>query len=412
VTTAPENLSGEIAALAAALSAERTARQQAEARASSAEALVAHLKLLIAKLRRERFGQSSERGRKLLDQLELQLEELAASAAEDEIAAAPTAGTAVHAFTRRKPARAPFPAHLPRERVVIPGPTACPCCGGKLAKLGETITETLEMVPRQWKVIQTVREKFTCRVCEKITQPPAPFHVIARARAGASLLATILYAKFGEHQPLNRQSESYAREGIELDVSTLADWVGTCTASLAPLIELIRDHVLAAEPLHGDDTTVPVLAKEKTITGRVLHPGDPAALRAALPQPGGADPNPLPEGHLDRRFRGDACRPARQGCAGPVGLDYRAAEGGLARRARALEQARSVGQALCLCVGRRHLPAGPSRRRQAMPYRGGIFVRATELHEFTGRRQAEVGDLMVAVVDIVSPMGKRAMNPR
>jgi hypothetical protein len=124
-------------------------------------------------------------------------------------------------------------------------------------------------VPRQWKVIQTVREKFTCRSCEKITQPPAPFHVIARARAGASLLAMILYAKFGEQQPLNRQSESYAREGIELDVSTLADWIGACTASLAPLIELISCHVLAAERLHADDATVPVLAKENTITGRL-----------------------------------------------------------------------------------------------------------------------------------------------
>ena len=123
----------------------------------------------------------------------------------------------------------------------------CPCCGGKLAKLGEDITETLEVVPRQWKVIQTVREKFTCRQCERITQPPAPFHVIARGRAGASLLAMILYAKFGEHQPLNRQSESYAREGVDLDVSTLADWVGACTASLTPLVELIRRHVFAAE---------------------------------------------------------------------------------------------------------------------------------------------------------------------
>ena len=131
--------------------------------------------------------------------------------------------------------RAPFPAHLPRERVVIPGPTACPCCGGKLAKLGETITETLEVVPRQWKVIQTVREKFTCRACEKITQPPAPFHVIPRGHVGPSLLAMILYAKYGEHQPLNRQSESYAREGVDLDVSTLADHVGACTAVLSPL---------------------------------------------------------------------------------------------------------------------------------------------------------------------------------
>ena len=269
MTTAPESLSAEITALQAALAAERTARQEAEARASGAEAMVAHLKLLIAKLRRDQYGQSSERGRKLLDQLELQLEEAAASASEDEIAATPTNGSAVRSFTRRKPVRAPFPAHLPRERVVIPGPAACPCCGGKLSKLGETITETLEVVPRQWKVIQTVREKFTCRSCETITQPPAPFHVIPRGHVGPSLLAMILYAKYGEHQPLNRQSEAYAREGVDLDVSTLADHVGAGAAVLSPLTKLIRRHVFAAERIHGDDTTVPVLAKGKTITGRL-----------------------------------------------------------------------------------------------------------------------------------------------
>jgi transposase len=258
-----------IDALETALADERAARQQAEARASSAEAMVAHYKLLIAKLRREQYGQSSERGRKLLDQLELQLEELEASAAEDEAAAAPAEGTTVRPFTRKKPVRAPFPAHLPRERVVIPGPTACPCCGGRLAKLGETITETLEVVPRQWKVIQTVREKFTCRSCEKITQPPAPFHVIPRGHVGPSLLAMILYAKFGEHQPLNRQSESYAREGIDLGVSTMADHVGACTAALNPIFDLIGRHVLAGQRIHGDDTTVPVLAPGKTITGRL-----------------------------------------------------------------------------------------------------------------------------------------------
>jgi transposase len=258
-----------IDALTATLAAEREARQQAEARASGAEAMVAHYKLLIAKLRREQYGQSSERGRKLLDQLELQLEEAAVSAAEDEAAAVPSEDTAVRPFTRKKPVRAPFPAHLPRERVVIPGPTACPCCGGRLAKLGETITETLEVVPRQWKVIQTVREKLTCRACEKITQPPAPFHVIPRGHVGPSLLAMILYAKFGEHQPLNRQSESYAREGIDLDVSTMADHVGACTAALNPIFELIRRHVLAGQRIHGDDTTVPVLAPGKTITGRL-----------------------------------------------------------------------------------------------------------------------------------------------
>jgi transposase len=235
--------------LRAALATEQAARREAEARASGAEAMVAHLKLLIAKLRHERFGASSERSRKLLDQMELQLEELEAAASEDEAAApAPASG---ERSARRRPVRGPLPAHLPRERVVLPSPLACPCCGGRLSKLGEDVTETLEVVPRQWKVVQTVREKFACRACEAITQPPAPFHPIARGRAGPNLLATILEAKFGQHLPLNRQSESFAREGIELDVSTLADWVGACTATLSPLVTLLRAHVLAAERLHA-----------------------------------------------------------------------------------------------------------------------------------------------------------------
>jgi transposase len=268
VTSAPDSPS-EIDALRAALAAEQQARRQAEARAAGAEAMIAHLKLTIAKLRHERFGASSERGRKLLDQLELELEELEATAGEDEAAAAPQEQEAVRGFTRRRPVRGPLPAHLPRERVVLPSPTACPCCGGRLAKLGESVTETLEVIPRQWKVVQTVREKWSCRACETITQPPAPFHPIARGRAGPNLLAMVLTGKFADHLPLNRQSDAFAREAIELDVSTLADWVGACAATLAPLVALIRTHVLAGARIHGDDTTVPVLAKGKTITGRL-----------------------------------------------------------------------------------------------------------------------------------------------
>jgi transposase len=267
-----DSIPSDINALRAELAAERAARREAEARASGAEAMVAHLKLVIAKLEHHRYGASSERGRKLLEQAELQLEELETDAAEEAIDTelnADQAGSVVRSFRRRKPVRGPLPAHLPRERVVIPALTACPCCGGCLSKLGETVTETLESIPRQWKVIQTVREKFVCRACETITQPPAPFHPIARGRAGPNLLAMVLDAKFGNHQPLNRQSETYAREGIDLDVSTLADWVGACTATLSPLVALIRDHVLAAERIHGDDTTVPVLAKGKTVTGRL-----------------------------------------------------------------------------------------------------------------------------------------------
>jgi transposase len=162
-----------------------------------------------------------------------------------------------------------LPADLPRERIVYPLPSACPCCGGMLRKIGEDITETLELVPRQWKVIQHVREKFSCRACETITQPPAPSHPIARGRAGPKLLAHVLFAKYGLHLPLNRQSTVYAREGIALEVSTLADWVGAAAATLMPLNEAIKAHVFAAERIHADDTTVPVLAKEKTRIGRL-----------------------------------------------------------------------------------------------------------------------------------------------
>ncbi|TDH56844.1 IS66 family transposase [Dankookia rubra] len=271
---APDTILADIDTLRAALAAEQSARREAEARASGAEAMVAHLKLLIARLKHDKYGASSERGRKLLDQLELELGELVAAASED--AAKVEAAAGKDGSTRRpdspprgQPVRAPLPAHLPRERIVLPAPTACPCCNGKLSKLGEDITETLEAEPISWKVIQTVRERFSCRACEAITQPPAPFHPIARGRAGPKLLAMILEAKFGQHQPLNRQSDAYALQGIELSVSTLADWVGTCTANLAPLMALIDAHVLAAARLHGDDTTVPVLARGKTITGRL-----------------------------------------------------------------------------------------------------------------------------------------------
>jgi transposase len=241
------------------------------AKAADDQALIAHLKLQIETLKRDRFGQRSERSARLLDQLELQLEELEATATEDELAAevAVARTTSVAAFTRKRPARKPFPAHLPRERVIVAGPTACACCGSdRLAKIGEDITETLEVVPRQWKVIQTVREKFTCRACESIGQAPAPFHVIPRGWAGPSLLAMILFEKYGQHQPLNRQAERYAREGVPLSLSTLADQVGACCAALQSIHQRLAAHVLDAGRLHGDDTTVPVLAKGKTVTGR------------------------------------------------------------------------------------------------------------------------------------------------
>jgi transposase len=153
--------------------------------------------------------------------------------------------------------------------VVIDPPMACECCGGnRLRKLGEDVTRTLESVPRQWKVVETVREKFSCRDCEKISQAPAPFHAVARGWAGPSLLAMIMFEKFGQHQPLNRQAERYALEGVPIALSTMADAVGSVCAALDPLLRLVEAHVMAAARLHADDTTVPVLASGKTDTGR------------------------------------------------------------------------------------------------------------------------------------------------
>ena len=268
VTPQPDDpLPDDVETLKAMLLAERSARL-AETREQAL--LIEKLRHQIAKMRHERFGQSAERGA-LLDQLELQLFELEEDQAEAETVAEVAARetVTVQPFERRKPARRPLPEHLPRERVVYPVPSACPCCGGTLHKLGEDVTETLELVPRQWKVIQHVREKHACRACEKITQSPAPSHPIARGRAGPGLLAHVLFAKYGLHLPLTRQSATYAREGIELDVSTLADWVGASAATLMPLVEAIRGHVFAAQRLHADDTTVPVLDVGKTRTGRL-----------------------------------------------------------------------------------------------------------------------------------------------
>ena len=242
------------------------------ARESATQAMIAHLKLQIAKLRREQYGPSAERSARLLEQMELQLEDLEADAGEADVEAEAAAAksTSVASFERKRPARKSFPEHLPRERVVIAAPCSCPACGGtRLSKLGEDVTETLEVIPRAWKVIQTVREKVACRDCETITQPPAPFHVVPRGWAGPSFLAMLLFEKYGQHQPLNRQAERFAREGVPLSVSTLADQVGAAAFALTPLYRRIEAHVLAAERLHGDDTTVPVIAKGKTDIARL-----------------------------------------------------------------------------------------------------------------------------------------------
>jgi transposase len=326
---------------------EATAKaKRAVAEVSNAEAIIAALKLQIEKLRREIYGQRSERKARLLDQLELELEELEASASEDELAAEQAAAqtSTVKSFTRKRPSRKPFPDYLPRERVVIPAPEICACCGSdRLSKLGEDVTETLEVIPRQWKVIQTVREKFTCRDCEKISQPPAPFHVTPRGWAGPSLLAMILFEKYGQHQPLNRQSERYGREGVDLSLSTLADQVGACATVLRPLHDLIAAHVLAAERLHGDDTTVPVLAKGKAKVARTwVYVRDDAPF-------GGTDP-PAALFHYSRDRSGEHPETHLAGFTGILQADAYAGYNRLYAPRRSPEP---VTEALCWSHARR-----------------------------------------------------------
>lgn len=348
----------EIARLRAALAASEaraeaaeTELAQARAVVSTSEAMIKYLRLEIVKLRREQHGHSSERRACLINQMEMQLEELEAAAAEDEIAAMRLTKTAAAAgFEGRRPARKPFPNHLPRERVVVEAPTACSCCGSdRIVKMEEEIIETLEVIPRQWKVIQTVREKFTCRACEKISQPPAPFHPTPRGWAGPNLLAfaiglermattgSLLCEKFGQHQPLNRQAERYAKEGVDLSLSTIADQVGACTVALEPLHALIRTHVLEAKRLHGDDTTVPLLAKGGTKTARLW-----TYVKGDRPFGGGAPPAALFHFSRDRGM----VNPNRH-LAGWQGILQADAYGGYNDLYRAGRDPAPVSSALC-----------------------------------------------------------------
>src|ERR1017187_353354 len=251
-----DSLPQDLAAAHAMILAQRAMLAEARSEAKVRALEIERLKLMLAKARREKFGQSSERGKQLIEQLELAISDLEETQAEEET----KAEIAAPAAAKEKRARAPrgprkLPDNLPVERIVEPAPCACGKCGGvRLRKLGEVVTRTLECEPRRWKVVEHVREKFSCRDCEGITEPPAPSHPIARGHAGPSLLAMILASKFLLHQ---------------IDVSTLADWVGASVATLDPIVQAIRTHVFRGERIHADDTTVPVLAKLKTITGRI-----------------------------------------------------------------------------------------------------------------------------------------------
>ncbi len=242
-----------------------------EEQLASRDEEIERLKLLIAKLRRMQFGRKSEKLDWQIEQLELKLDELEASRAQ-QAAASPVSLAASDVNRARKRARQPLPAHLPREtHTVLPKQEACPDCGGKLKPLGEDVSEMLEYVPEHFKVIRQVRPKLACAGCDKIVQAEAASRPIERGIAGPGLLAHVLVSKYADHLPLYRQAEIYARDGVELDRSTMAEWVGGCSWLLQPLVEALRRHVMSAEKLHADDTPVPVLApgRGKTKTGRL-----------------------------------------------------------------------------------------------------------------------------------------------
>lgn len=275
----PDELRAFAQALQAQHAATVTALATSEAELRAAKATIQltaleieKLKVQLARLRRMQFGQSSERLTREIEQLELRLEELETVEAEATSASADT-GVAPPAREKRKPKRLPLPNHLPRHEVVHAAPHAdgCGACGGTMSALGEDVTEVLEYVPGRFQVVRHVRPKLACQRCDAITQAPAPALPIPRGKAGPGLLAHVLVSKYADHLPLYRQAEIYAREGVDLDRSTMADWVGQVSWLLQPLVDHIRAHVFAADKIHTDDTPVPALAPGtgKTKTGRL-----------------------------------------------------------------------------------------------------------------------------------------------
>jgi transposase len=232
--------------------------QSARAALLSRDVLIEKLKIELMRLKRMQYGRSSESVDTKIAQLELTLEELEASETQLTSALTPASTPAAEAERSRR-SRKPLPAQLLRETVTHQEACNCPECGGELKRLGEDVSEVLEYVPSHFKVIRHVRPKLSCACCQTIVQVAAPMRPIARGLAGPGLLAHVLVSKYCDHLPLYRQSEIYARSGVELERSTLADWVGQASALLRPLIDALSRYVLAAEKLHADDTPVPVL---------------------------------------------------------------------------------------------------------------------------------------------------------
>jgi transposase len=230
------------------------------ARLLSNKLQIEQLKHELSKLKRMQFGRSSEQLDEKIAQLELTLEEL-----EAREAALPAA--VIAALPERvKPVRRPLPESLPRETIVHSSEPLCPECAAQMRVLGEDVAEMLEYVPSHFKVIRHVRPKLSCPKCQKIVQAEAPSRPIARGLAGPGLLAHVLVSKYCDHLPLYRQSQIYLRDGIDLDRSTLADWVGSASELLDPLVTAIKDYVFKADKIHGDDTPVPVLCPGRGTT--------------------------------------------------------------------------------------------------------------------------------------------------
>lgn len=313
-------LPDDVATLRRMVIAERATRAEREEELAVAKAglqaktlEIEKLKVQIARLRRQRFGRSSEKIDRVIEQLELVLDELETEAASAALPAEPAAPDQGGSETpcRKSPGRRPLPDHLPRREVVHTPECRCPACGGTMRKVGEDVSEVLDYIPGRFEVIRHIRPAYSCRVCESMVQLPMPALPIERGRPSPGLLAHILVGKYCDHTPLYRQAGIYAREGVDLDRAVMAGWVGKAVWLAAPLVEAIGDHVMAAAALHGDDTPVPVLAPGtgKTRTGRLwvylrderphAGPAPPAVLYRYSPDRKGEHPRR----HL-ARFRG------------------------------------------------------------------------------------------------------------
>lgn len=241
---------------------------------AEAREVISDLQFQLARLNKLQHGAKSEKIDRIIEQLELQLEDLEEQegATIAGMALRPEGAAVLQAVQdKRRPTRKPLPEALPRETIEHSGPCACPSCGGKLSKLGEDVTEVLEFVPARFKVVRHVRPKFSCRSCEKITPAGMPSLPIERGRPGPGLLEHVLVSKYADYLPLYRQSVIYGREGVDLERSTLADWVGRAGVLLTPLANAVHNHVMAGGVIHGDDTPVPILSpgKGRTKEGRL-----------------------------------------------------------------------------------------------------------------------------------------------